>query len=104
MKLDLICPKCSQAIELDIEREMQCPGCQESSSVSAPESVPRSLADEAAEWQELCEQTVFAINELIYLAGRQRAGTAVIELVRWLPRSPEEWKRPATRSNMFMRY
>lgn len=48
-------------------------------------------ADEPMDgWQAECEKAVRVLSNLLHLAGRRQAGSAVIELLRTAPRTPAE--------------
>jgi len=49
-------------------------------------------------WQAECEKAVRILSNLLHLAGRRQTGSAVIELLRTAPRTPEEMDKVLTDS------
>jgi hypothetical protein len=92
------CPLCSNRFRYHFfqrGRRVKCPYCTSpmrmpiSTECAAMESVH---GIKPVEWQAECEELVASISRLLYAADRRWAASAVIELLRSLPRTPDEIK------------
>jgi hypothetical protein len=53
---------------------------------------------DGSQWQSECERAVRILSNLLQLAGRRQTASAVIELMRTAPRTPEELDKVLTDS------
>jgi len=60
---------------------------------STIEDISMEPNDTPEGWQAECERAVLNISNLLYLAGRRQTGTAVLEMMRSAPRTPQEMER-----------
>jgi hypothetical protein len=57
---------------------------------------PVQRDDSPAGWQAECERAVRVLSNLLHLAGRRQPSSALVELLRTAPRSPEEVEKALT--------
>jgi hypothetical protein len=88
------CPVCGKSLDHDgaVGTWVSRLGRQARQSV-ASEASDEETTNYILEWQKLCRDAVFAIAELITLAGRSAEDGDAVELLKSLPRSlGDEWK------------